>query len=273
VDELDDPSFAASGPTVRTVYEPPGGFVRHAPEPDVLYAELRDVRMQADLRQGIVRIAGGAWSGSQRYVATHTLTTIALMEAFKRHRRFALHAGCLARDGRAVLLAGTTGAGKSTLALALAAHGLDYLSDDLVFLRPEQDGSMQAIGFADAVGVTAGTVELIGELVVSGVADPEPGFPKHLVRVEDLLRTRIIAVSQPQVLVFPEVSGTEESVLTPLEPGEAWLRLVPDVLLTDEASSQAHLTAIARLTDSLRCYRLQTGRDLEAAARLVSELL
>lgn len=255
------------------MYEPPGGVVRHAPETDALYAELRDVRMEADLRRGVVRIAGAEWSGAQRYVATHTLTTIALMESFKRHQRFALHAGCLARDGHAVLLAGTTGAGKSTLALALARLGLDYLSDDLVFLSRRRDGFVQVIGFADAVGVTAGTVDLIRELAAAASSDPEPGFHKHLIRVEDVFQTRLIETSQPRVLVFPQVSDADESSLTPLEPGEAWLRLVPDVLLTDEASSQAHVSTIARLTEGVSCYRLQTGRDLQAAARLVSELL
>jgi hypothetical protein len=273
VDELAGPVIAASATNLRTVYEPPGGAVRHAPETDVLYAELPGVRMQADLRRGVVHIAGGEWAGAQRYVATHTLTTIALMEGFKRHQRFALHAGCLSRDGRAVLLAGTTGAGKSTLALALARLGLDYLSDDLVFLGDRQDGSLQVIGFADAVGVTAGTVDLIAELAVTAGSDPEPGFPKHLIRVEDVFEMRIIEASQPCVLVFPQVSGAEESSLTALEPGDAWLRLVPDVLLTDEASSQAHVSAIAHLTEGLSCYGLQTGRDLQAAARLVSELL
>lgn len=273
VDDLAGPVVAPSDPALRTVYEPPGGVVRHAPETDALYAELRDVRLEADMRRGIVHIAGGAWSGAQRYVATHTLTTIALMEAFKRHHRFALHAGCLALDGRALLLAGTSGAGKSTLALALARLGLDYLSDDLVFLSPQQDDSLQVIGFADAVGVTPGTVRLIGELAEAAGSDPEPGFPKHLIRVEDVFRAPIIAAAQPRVLVFPEISGSEESSLTPLQSGDAWLRLVPDVLLTDEASSQAHLTAIAGLTQGLSCHRLQTGRDLDAAARLVAELL
>src|SRR5262249_37526302 len=154
----------------------------------------------------------------------HTLTTIALMEGFKRHERFALHAGCLARDGRAVLLAGTTGAGKSTLSLALARFGLDYLSDDLIFLGRRQDGSVQAIGLADTVGVPAGTVGLIRELAEAAESDPEPGFPKHLIRVEDVFQTPIIPASQPHVLLFPQVTDSDESSLTPLEPGEAWLR-------------------------------------------------
>lgn len=42
-----------------------------------------------------------------------------------------LHAGAVARDGRAVLLPGGSGSGKSTLTASLVRTGLAYLSDDL----------------------------------------------------------------------------------------------------------------------------------------------
>lgn len=47
-----------------------------------------------------------------------------------------MHAACVGRDGRGVLLIGETGAGKSTLALHCLAHGLQLLSEDSVFVRP-----------------------------------------------------------------------------------------------------------------------------------------
>jgi len=47
-----------------------------------------------------------------------------------------LHAACVARDGRGVLLCGDSGAGKSTLSYALARRGWTFLSDDVVHLAP-----------------------------------------------------------------------------------------------------------------------------------------
>lgn len=49
----------------------------------------------------------------------------------------AFHAGCVAIDGKAVLLAAPSGTGKSTLALALARRGWCLLSDDWTFLGGE----------------------------------------------------------------------------------------------------------------------------------------
>lgn len=42
-----------------------------------------------------------------------------------------VHAACLAREGSATMIMGDSGAGKSTTAYALAAAGLEYLSDEL----------------------------------------------------------------------------------------------------------------------------------------------
>lgn len=46
----------------------------------------------------------------------------------------ALHASCVAFDGRAVLILGPSGAGKSAFALQLMAYGGDLVADDRVLL-------------------------------------------------------------------------------------------------------------------------------------------
>ena len=48
-----------------------------------------------------------------------------------------LHASAVSRQGKAVLLIGAAGTGKSTLALELMALGADLLADDAVDLRRE----------------------------------------------------------------------------------------------------------------------------------------
>ena len=48
-----------------------------------------------------------------------------------------LHATCVARGGRAVLLLGRSGSGKSDLALRLLDHGFTLVSDDRTLVRRE----------------------------------------------------------------------------------------------------------------------------------------
>jgi serine kinase of HPr protein (carbohydrate metabolism regulator) len=56
-----------------------------------------------------------------------------------------LHAGCVARDGGAILLCGSSGAGKSTLSVACARAGFTFLSDDCTWVLTGTDRPL-AIG-------------------------------------------------------------------------------------------------------------------------------
>jgi len=58
--------------------------------------------------------------------------------AYLCHQRgvFPLHAACMVVKGRAIAIAGASGYGKSTLALALSRRGHQLLSDDVTVLAP-----------------------------------------------------------------------------------------------------------------------------------------
>ena len=69
-----------------------------------------------------------------------------------RHGRVALHASVLAWDGAAFVFAGRPGAGKSTLAAALAQRGAPAISDDVAAVTggPRAAGSSFPAGRAFA---------------------------------------------------------------------------------------------------------------------------
>ena len=253
----------------RPVYDTPYGTLFYHPSADTLWGELAGVTMLCQPGRGVATISSSRLGGHELYLATHPLATISLMECFERRGLFSLHAGCVANaDGIGLLLAGPSGAGKSTLALALARAGMTFLSDDVVFLAPGEDGKIRVLGFRDAVGLTDCTVERFADLAPALDDPPAPGFPKRLRRIEDLLDAPARGACLPTALVFPEVSPQEPSSIRSLDGKEALLRLVPDVLLTDPDSTQAHLRAIAGLLERVRCYALTSGADLGRAAEL-----
>jgi hypothetical protein len=60
-----------------------------------------------------------------------------------------LHAALLSRGERGLLLAGAPGAGKTTLAVALATRGFGYATDDLV--QASADGALRGVRFSPAL--------------------------------------------------------------------------------------------------------------------------
>jgi hypothetical protein len=110
--------------------------------------------------------------------------------------------------------------------------------------------------------------------LASVLASPRAaGAPKRSFRAEQFYEMNAAPECTPAVLVFPRVAGTETSTLRPMPRHEALLELLPNVLLTEPVASQAHVDALATLVRQCACYRLETGRDLDATAALLAELI
>jgi hypothetical protein len=75
--------------------------------------------------------------------------------AARAQRLAPLHCACVGTDGKAVLLMGETGAGKSTVALQCLLEGLDFVSEDSTLVAP---GSMRATGLANYLHVRSDSV-------------------------------------------------------------------------------------------------------------------
>ncbi len=89
-----------------------------------------------------------------------------------------IHASCVSLDGRAVLLTGPSGSGKSSLALQLLAMGADLVSDDQCLLSVEAEGV-----FARAPDPLSGLIEARG-VGLLGVQPCPAGRISALVRLD-----------------------------------------------------------------------------------------
>jgi hypothetical protein len=88
-------------------------------------------------RSGLVVLSPHQLSSSAR--ACHQLLEFAVFSlAARAQGLLPLHAACVGRAGRGLLLMGSSGAGKSTVALHCLLQGLEFLSEDAVLVRPEQ---------------------------------------------------------------------------------------------------------------------------------------
>lgn len=269
----EDDSFAVSpSGTGRPVYDAPPGQLMYFEEQDQLFIDYPGhFRMLCHPAAGLVQSAVLS-DVPGNVLAAYLFFTLPLMEVMKRRKRFPLHAGCVARDGRGVLLAGTSGSGKSTLTAALVRDGWDFLSDDTVFVT-RHVGVTSVWGFSDEIDCSDDTAGMLAELChLTGEPTPA-GRSKHPVDVEKAFGVLPVPVCRPHALVLPGISGERDSVMRPVSASHALRELVPNILLTERAATQAHLDALAELVRDVACYSLATGTDLSSAGRCLREIL
>lgn len=206
------------------------------------------------------------------WLASHLLFTICLIEILKRRGIYSLHAGGFSANGKCLLIPGTSGAGKSTLTVASLRANFDYMSDDMVFLVGRPDG-FRVLAFPEAVDVSDQTAAFFPELSFLLRSPKRRGWRKRQVHPTKVYGAKVAPEARPAAVVIPRISEAQTSVLRRIDPDEALLEMVPNVLLTEANACRAHLDALSQLAKSTPCYRLETGRDFDQIPVRFRELL
>jgi len=181
-----------------------------------------------------------------------------------------VHAGSVGRDGRAVLVAGASGAGKSTTALACLDAGFDYLGDDYVLVDVASTTAYSLYGTAklepENLARFPGLVPL--------VANPERlGDQKAMVYLDDHRPDRLARTLRLRAIVLPRVTGRPGSGLAPASPAAALRVLAPTTSAQLPGYGREVVTKLGALVRALPCYRLDAGTDLDALAATVASLV
>jgi serine kinase of HPr protein (carbohydrate metabolism regulator) len=116
-----------------------------------------------------------------------------------------LHASCVAIDGRAVLIEGLSGSGKSDLALRLIDRGATLVSDDYTIVR-RIEGKLLASapsnisGLCEVRGVGLVTMPFESDVAVALIAS----IADSIERLPEATTTRVVAgVAIPTCLIAP----------------------------------------------------------------------
>jgi hypothetical protein len=267
------PALPFDPAAARHVLEHPVAQIWYEPSRDQLLTEFGDggrgVVDGANLTAELLVREGAE---HDEWLGSHPLFTVAITELLKRQGLFGVHAAGAELDGRAILFAAASGAGKSTLSIAMARRGFGFLGDDRVFLHGARE-ALRVLPFPDDIDLRDGTPQLFEELRPILDTPKKAGWPKWKLRATELYQTTIPRECVPGLLIIPAISGEARSEFIDIDPHEALLELVPNVMLTENRATRAHLDALTQLTQQSRCLRLRTGRDFDEVAQRIRDMV
>lgn len=187
-----------------------------------------------------------------------------------REEPFGLLHGAVMGDARGgVLLAGTTGVGKSTTTAAALLAGMGSAGDDVTLIAWDPEGTPVAHAAFDAVKLSEETLRLTGARPPSGSAATGPGLAKHIMPLRQLGKGRLSPMVPLRAILLPRLTGGARSVIAPGSAAAALRALGPVSGFVMRVTPESSFALAARLVRSLPCLDLDLGRDpAEAAARI-----
>ena len=159
-----------------------------------------------------------------------------------------VHGGCVALEGRGVLLCGDSGAGKSTLSWACARAGWDYITDDASCLL-HGEGDRLVMGNCYQVRFRPSAAELFSEVAGLEITPRAEGKPSIELPTARIPQIRCVETAEVDFIVFLNRSWQGEAELVPYRKDAArhYLRQVlfgtPELLAVQYAAVERLLTA------------------------------
>jgi HprK-related kinase A len=211
----------ALAPALRAVY----GAHAFAPAPDFADLHIVLARPAGPRRwlrpQALLRCDG--LQPFEPFPASHALPLFEWganwLIGQRLHHLLLLHAGAVERDGCALVLPATPGAGKSTLTAALSLRGWRLLSDEFGAFDP-QTGSFRAL--LKPIALKNASIDVIR--IFDAAAQIGPAFEKtrkgtvaHLVARAGDVRCRHVP-ARPAAFVLPRWQAGQPTRLEPVPP-------------------------------------------------------
>jgi hypothetical protein len=197
---------------------------------------------------------------------------VPLLLCFRDAKIQFLHSAGIGRDGRAIIMPGQSGSGKSTTSLRCLEAGLDFLGDDYIGLVPNDDGSYCASGLFSSAYADAKTLAMFPELARHAVRPQLDVEDKSVLLLAEIHPSRLKAQAEVAAVVLPRVTDRDDTRLVPVSRGRALLAAAPSSIFQMLFPERAGFERIASFIEAVDCYRLELGRD-HRAPEILAELL
>jgi hypothetical protein len=198
---------------------------------------------------------------------------ITLYQHLRRRGLHLIHASAIGAQGRAALLAGQSGAGKTTTMLACVAAGLDFLGDDTTLVQRAPDGSIEVITLLSTLDATDKTAAWFPELAPH-LSDQRSHTGKRQIILAEAFPDRMAVKGGVAAILAPEITGEAITRLAPANKAA----LLSDLLfysvdLHETALARQHVEFLAQAVETVPVYRLLLGRDKDQIPQVIADVL
>jgi HprK-related kinase A len=184
----------------------------------------------------------------------------------RAHQFLIYHAAVIERGGRAAILPGVPGAGKTTLTAGLAHRGWRLLSDELTLLSPE-DGMVSAL--ARPFNLKNDSIGIMRRFVPDGVFSPEVADTfkgtVSLLRAPAEAIERVAERASPRWVIFPRWKAGAPATFQRMPKGAAMLELGLQSMNYSIHGARG-FTLTADLVERCDCLRFEYGTLDDAVA-------
>lgn len=199
---------------------------------------------------------------------------IGLAPLLRRRQLFTVHAFAAAKAGRALLIIGDIGAGKTTTGISLLRAGWSLLSNDSPLLT-DNGASLEVVAYPGLLSAFDDSLARFPELAPI-LNDPlsaqDHSRHKRTFAAERLYPAVWVKTAAPAALCFPQITpGLAASMLEPLNAQQALLAMLPQSIENwDKPLIAQHFAILGRLAEVAPAFCLRLAPDVEALPALLN---
>ena len=187
-----------------------------------------------------------------------------------------VHAGLVACHGNGLLFVGNGGAGKSTSSIACLRSGMGYLGDDFVGFS-SAGGSFVGHGIYGSCLLNVHHIKRFSDLEAIAHAAHHSFEDKNVVYLRDAFPGAMRSEIEIKALLLPRVVDAQSTRTRTASKAEALMAIAPTSVMFLPRPSRSAFERVSNLVESMPCFWLELGRDVEtiptAVRSLVDELM
>lgn len=218
----------------------------------------------------------------QNYLLFYILDPL-LLNLLKRLNLILLHSSCVAKNNKGILLCGSGGSGKSSLAFEFIRKNANFISDDLALIK-KINKKTYALGADNQIWITDKIISFYPKLnfLRKRPARKKGKQFKRVLEKQDLKKiynTSRVKKTKIDYLFFPKVNLNKKTIFKKISKQKAMIKMMqqkpPEAksLIKDKIALKNQFDTYQKLVQTTESYILNIGNDHHNLSLLIEDFI